>query len=343
MKKTAIVALLFACGATAKLVACSSDGAPGGGAPASDAASSDSPGANFGVADRSCEGLPNACVDEAPTSCCAYKPVPGGTFPMGRSDGGSDTCPSGILCYPGEQPEHPATISDLSLGVFEVTVGRFRRFVDAYDGQPPPEGAASHPRIADSGWRADWNSSLPFSKDALVKRLKCDAKLATWTDTPGPNENRPMNCVSWYVAFAFCAWDKARLPTEAEWEYAAAGGGENRLYPWGDRAPDPLPAADAGPDPGPRDVGSQPAGKGRYGHHDLARGLFEFTLDAYDVKYYGAGGAQCKDCANLVGADRAKRGGDWHTAPGNVRVAARGAETPDTFTASNGFRCARSP
>jgi hypothetical protein len=60
----------------------------------------------------------------------------------------------------------------------------------------------------------------------------------TWTDTVGPNENLPMNCVPWYKAFAFCVWDGGRLPTEAEWNYAATGGNEQRKYPWGSTAPD---------------------------------------------------------------------------------------------------------
>ncbi len=291
----------------------------------------------------SCKGLPESCIDDGPVSCCTFKAVPTGSFPMGRATIGSDQCPSDILCYPGELPEHDVTVSEFELAVFEVTVGRFRRFVDAYDGAPPDPGAGAHPLLEGSGWRPEWNVSLPGSKAKLLDGLHCDPKLETWTDAPAGRENAPMNCVSWVVAFAFCAWDEARLPTEAEWEYAAAGGAENRLYPWGEAIPTLVDAgADAEPTP-PSDVGAVPGTRGRYGHQDLGRGLFEFTLDFYDRRFYESGGQGCRDCANLVPAEsRVKRGGDWRSQPGNVRAAARYAEDPNVSIPANGFRCARS-
>ena len=96
----------------------------------------------------------------------------------------------------------------------------------------------------------------------------------TWTDAPGDNEQLPMNCVGFYEAFAFCLWDGGRLPTEAEWESVAAGGEENRLYPWGSTAPgadamhavhgcyyDGVDTCDGLVDIAP--VGSAPMGNGR--------------------------------------------------------------------------------
>lgn len=167
--------------------------------------------------------------------------------------------------------------------------------------------------IANSGWQAAWNSELPIIQAALQFKLKCDPIDQTWTDTPGTHENHAINCVTWYEAFAFCAWDGGRLPTEAEWEYAAAGGSDNRLYPWGMQAPDGTLANFLGSYGSPLiDVGSFPLGAGRWGHLDLAGGEWELTLDWYDESWYGGGGAICSNCANLNSAvDRVSRGGTW--------------------------------
>ena len=84
----------------------------------------------------------------------------------------------------------------------------------------------------------------------------------------GANEQLPMNCVNWYEAFAFCIWDGARLPTENEWELAAAGGSDNRVFPWGGDALTPnlalynCPAGCANGFINLSPVGSKPAGAG---------------------------------------------------------------------------------
>ena len=248
----------------------------------------------------SCEGG-STCNGE---SCCTSIVVPGGTFPMGRSEvcGAADYDPGGA---PTELPEHTMTVSTFALDKYEVTVGRFRRFVRAYAaGWRPAVGSGTNPNVTsgDTSWRAGWDDSggegvnLPATgtdaattEATFASRLKPPTAFQTWTDAEGANENKAINCAGWYEAFAFCIWDGGRLPTEAEWEYAAAGGDQNRLYPWGSTEPDctfanytnngsycdPAGIGVVAP------VGLYPPGNGRWGHMDLAGNLYEWTLDRY--------------------------------------------------------------
>jgi formylglycine-generating enzyme required for sulfatase activity len=186
--------------------------------------------------------------------------------------------------------------------------------------------------------------------------------------SPGPNESLPISCVKWHWACAFCIWDGGRLPTEAEWNYAAAGGNEQRVFPWGSaqpndssavycswlagELPDGDPLRDGGdrcfgsPRPGvPAPVGSKsPNGDGRWGHADLAGNLWEWTRDRYFNPYTQV---PCNDCANLAGDGTfVVRGGSLHDAP---HIAAgilpwEKPAIPDGFSGGRiGFRCARNP
>jgi formylglycine-generating enzyme required for sulfatase activity len=266
---------------------------------------------------------------------------------MGRGEG-SDA----YVGSSAETPEHDVTVDAFLLGTFEVTVGRFRRFVEQYDGTPPDAGAGSHPLIAGSGWQSEWNAALPASQEALIVNIKCET--SNWTDLPGSNELHPIDCVNWYEAFAFCIWDGLRLPTEAEWDYAAAGGIENRLYPWGQQAPDGTLAVyncQWGGTPGECSlndrppVGSTPAGAGRWGHHDLGGNVWEWVLDYYDAAWYGGVGHVCSNCANLfVAANRSSRGMSYGTTVDSyLRAAARYSWLPADRFVHVGFRCARTP
>jgi formylglycine-generating enzyme required for sulfatase activity len=256
---------------------------------------------------------------------------------MGRGDG-EDACPDGQVCGDHETPEHDTTLSGFSLDLYEVAVGRFRQFVEAYDDLNLRIGAGAHPLIVGSGWQTEFQSFLPASEDALRESLNCgDGR--TFTDTAGISEGLPVNCVSWGVAFAYCATIGGRLPTEAEWEYAAAGGDENRLYPWGSAAPHPERVS-VYPSPLVR-AGSLEDGEGRYGHFDLAGNVWEWALDWLDTGWYSDQGMGCENCARVTtGTHRVLRGGAYSYQEVTLRAAARSGELPEAREPSIGFRCA---
>ncbi|HSR98490.1 MAG TPA: formylglycine-generating enzyme family protein [Kofleriaceae bacterium] len=249
----------------------------------------------------------------------------------------------------------PATISGFRLDRFETTVGRFRAFASAGLGtqaNPPAASAGAHPSLPGSGWDSTWNASLTANLAALIAALKCDS-LRTWTDSPGVNENRPINCVTWYEAMAFCIWDGGYLPTEAEWNYAAAGGNEQRAYPWsmpaGSRSIDGAHASylngtDCIGDGMPGctvfdlvEAGAKPLGDGKWGHSELAGNVVEWSLDLLDTYP-----ASCTDCANLtIGSSRVTRGGAFDNGPDDARSAFRIGAPPQARSSTLGFRCAR--
>ena len=304
----------------------------------------------YGVPGPSCEGMTGKeCQGK---NCCSSILVPGGVFPMGRSENGSDACSVGMqYCKTDEQPEHDVTVSDFYLDEFEVTVGRFRKFVDQFDGTLPSDGAGEHPLIPGTGWHSTWNHFMPSSKADWQSHLKCDPVYPTWRDTKGDTEQHPINCVSWFDAFAFCVWDGGRLPTEAEWEYAAVGGIDNRLYPWGSVEPSPqLAVFDCQYDGKTgcsfadiAKVGSKPAGAGRWGHKDLAGNMVEWVLDVYDEGWYSAEGNKCNNCASFSeGESSVCRGGCWsYVEPSWLRGAVRLSFSSVHGLFPVGFRCAR--
>jgi len=259
----------------------------------------------------------------------------------GTTAGDADYYPSGLT---NEVPEHPATVSSFALDKFEVTVGRFRKWVDQFSGVAPAAGAGANPNVPGSGWKTAWNNELSANRGALLPLLSCSSTHHNWTASPGSNENYPMNCVSWYEASAFCIWDGGRLPTEAEWEYAASGGVDS-LFPWGSLQPSALLANFSG---GARnahiDVGSTPAGNNGWGHADLAGSMWEWALDYHDANWYSGNGASCTNCANLAPATyRVIRGGDFQASITYLRAATRSINTPTGRYSTVGWRCARTP
>jgi formylglycine-generating enzyme required for sulfatase activity len=298
----------------------------------------------------SCAALPHTCGITGNDDCCNSPMVMGGSY-FRSFDRAGDSASGDMTA--------PATISNFRLDKYEVTVGRFRAFVEGGQGtqlNPPATSTGANPYVAGSGWEASWNQFLPANKAALIAGLKCNVSLTlpTWTNTPAAYENLPINCVNWYTAMAFCAWDGGFLPTEAEWNYAAAGGDEQRVYPWSSPSgsitldstytshnciEDGM-ATCALTDIVP--VGMRPKGDGRWGQSDLAGNVEEWVLD-WDKPY----ASPCPDCAALTpGDERALRGAGWATDTShieNLRTGIRHSAPDQEIDIERGFRCARAP
>ncbi len=290
-------------------------------------------------------------------SCCTSPAVPGGSYSRTYSNDGTGA--SG--------QDDPATLSGFRLDKYLVTVGRFRQFVAAWNGgagYTPAAGSGKHAHLnggrglvdASSGsliYEPGWNPSDDSNLMPTDQSLTCDPMFATWTGTPGTQEQMPINCVNWYEAYAFCIWDGGFLPSEAEFEDASAGGSQQREYPWGSTDPGTASAyavygcqrggdgtsctglANLGP------VGSAPMGAGRWGQLDLAGDLSEWNLD-----FYAPFGNPCTDCTSLAGGSgRVNRGGSFRSsASPYLQSFFRGDLLYATDrTSSFGFRCARAP
>lgn len=295
----------------------------------------------------SCQGLPKTCGINSDDDCCASPEVQGGRFSRGYDLAGDST--SGL-------PNFPAIISSFRLDKYEVTVGRFRSFVAAGYGtqdRPPAAGSGAHANVAGSGWNESWNVNLRRSTSALMSAVKCSTPF-TWTDDPGDNETRPMNCISWYEAMAFCIWDRGFLPTENEWNYAASAGSQQRAYPWSS------PPGSVGLDPTRASyhdgttcvgdglvgcaitdllrVGSKPAGNGFGGHSDLGGNVSEWTLDEW-AEYSNP----CEDCANIPPNPGLQvfRGGNYREDASYMRAGIRFYLAPHAAGDDIGVRCAR--
>jgi formylglycine-generating enzyme required for sulfatase activity len=295
----------------------------------------------------SCIGLPHTCGPDGTADCCASPLVPGGTFYRFYDV-------SGDGLYGGMN--YPATVSSFQLDAYLVTVGRFRRFVAAGQGTqqaPPPPGAGARtlngqPDVG--GWDPAWNASLAADSATLEAVLDCD-HYSTWTDPPGGNESLGVNCIDWFVAFAFCVWDGGFLPTATQLSYAAAGGTEQRAFPWsnppGSLAND---CSDANYVDGTthcandqvNQVGSEsPTGDGKWGQTDLGGELWQWTLD-----WYGTATNPCVDCAQLTPNTQMTRvvhGGSFLNDSTRLRVGFFEHSSPTLAGDIDGIRCARGP
>lgn len=238
-------------------------------------------------------------------------------------------CPSGTSYVPGGrfdvgEPPRTEEVPSLCFDVTEVTVASYSSCVRAGGCTPasPPEVPTAQGEFADNQL---CNGDLPERQD------------------------HPVNCVRWEQARSFCAWQNKRLPSQAEWEWAARGGEEARVYPWGDAPPDPTrlnacgeecvafgqqnsfswKAMFSGSDGfvGTAPVGSFPAGAARFGLLDMAGNVWEWTSSA----------------AKTPEARVDQGGGFFNQTEKMARVGTYHSWEEGAGDASLGFRCVTAP
>ena len=270
----------------------------------------------------SCTNLPAKCGFNHDDTCCDNATVEGGRFFV-RGDTANEE-----------------EVSTFRLDTYEVSVGRFREFVStgpSSRANAPQTGSGKSPNNT-NGWDAAWNVWLAADQAGLQQALNCEGNYATF---PRENDLRPINCVTWYEAYAFCAWDGGYLPTYLQWHYAATGGAQQRRYPWSKPADSPTVGSDyasygdgnghcyGDDDSGCAytdlvEVGVKAAGAGRWGHHDLGGNVFEWIAD-------NAGPSP----ANAV------LGGAYLYATDAMATSATYLQPSDSRSSYVGFRCAR--
>jgi formylglycine-generating enzyme required for sulfatase activity len=266
-------------------------------------------------------------------SCCTSLEVCGGTyFRTYTYDADSGFGPTGEA--------DPATVSGFRLDKYLVTVGRFRQFVAAWkggSGYVPPAGSGKHSYLnggkglANSGTGGGFEPGWRVGDDSNIGPPPAVGN-STWTNTPGTQENLPINYVNWWEAYAFCIWDGGFLPSEAEWEYAAAGGSQQREWPWGSTAP-----GTACPGTGCEYAiynCDYPSGSGsclRSGFTNIA-----------PVGYASKGAGLCAD--TTAGSSlRVRRGANFIDTTAQLLSTDRGSDDPTGMGSDMGFRCARAP
>lgn len=165
-----------------------------------------------------------------------------------------------------------------------------------------------------------------------------------WDDPNFSRPDQPVVAPSWFDAVAYCDWlsrmtgQPYRLPTEAEWERAARGGIEQKLYPWGDAAPESLPNYASRWKTGPEPVGR--AERNAYGLCDIGANVHEWCSDWFNADYYRVSPERNPHGA-IDGKRRASRGGSWRHYTKVSRCAARSSIPPEFQYADYGFRVAR--
>lgn len=293
--------------------------------------------------------------------------IPGGTFVMGRNDGPED-----------EQPPHEVTIAPFEMDETEVTNSQFAAFVRATGYETVAEQKPDPKKYPDAPKEKLVPGSAVF--------FPCDASFdsRTWA-TPYPpwwryvpqacwrrpdgkesnlkgKGNYPATHICWDDAMAYAKWAGKRLPTEAEWEFAARGGLERKTFCWGDDKngeagkwyanayQGKFPKEDQGSDgyKGVAPVKQFPANG--YGLYDMSGNVWEWCSDWYDPGYYTASpkdnpkGPAMGQVFDGNGTQRVRRGGSFLCDDSYCKrylPSARDKNPPDSAANHTGFRCVK--
>ena len=238
--------------------------------------------------------------------------IEGGSFDMGSNDGDSD-----------EKPVHSVTVPTFEMTKTAVTFRQYRACVSA---------GGCTPAHVDDGTCWVWTGS-GGEQDTLPSSFQGDSQ--------------PVVCVDWDQAQAFARWAGGRLPSEAEWEYAARSGGRDWKYPWGneDATCERAVMNDGSGYGCGRDstwpVCSKPSGNTTDGLCDMAGNVWEWVQDWYHDSYNGAP-TDGSAWESPTGSYRVDRGGSWYNYARNVRAAYRYGYSPGRRNDNLGFRVARS-
>ena len=196
-----------------------------------------------------------------------------------------------------ELPVHTVALDAFYMDKTEVTVGQFKTFLDDSD--------------------YNWTGSRAS------------------VDKYSPTDDHPMIYVTWDDAVAYAEWVGKRLPTEAEWEYAARGGLQGQRYPWGGEVDNTK--ANYGNNAGTTTVTDSYPANG-YGLYDVAGNVWEWCADWYGSDYYSNSPAK-NPLGPDTGSKRVLRGGNWYSNTGSLRVAYRNGNYPNNRYYYYGFRC----